>query len=102
MSEGATIKCPSCKTEFKLTEKLAAPIVEAAKERFREHLNRERAKLAERETKVQEDLLRLDQDRASLDGLVEARLVQERTRIAEDEARKAQSKIGPSSLKVPV
>ena len=89
----ATIQCPNCKSEFKLTDQLAAPIVEAAKARYRDHLNSERAKIAEREAKVKTELLQLARDREAVDQLVEGRLEQERSRIAEDEARKARTKL---------
>jgi hypothetical protein len=33
-----TIVCPNCKTEFKLTESLAAPLIEAVRKHYEQQL----------------------------------------------------------------
>lgn len=48
----AVISCPQCGIEIKLTESLAAPLVEAAQKQFEAQRAQERAMLAEREGKV--------------------------------------------------
>ena len=44
-----TITCPHCKAEVRLTESLAAPLVEATKARFETQLHAEREKIAKSE-----------------------------------------------------
>jgi hypothetical protein len=59
-----TITCPNCKTEIRLTESLAAPLVEATRQKFAAQL-------------------------AQKDQEIESRLKAERQAIAAEEARKA-------------
>ena len=46
-----TIVCPNCKAEVRLTESLAAPIVESTRRQFEERLKAERSAIAEAEAK---------------------------------------------------
>jgi hypothetical protein len=59
-----TITCPNCKTEIRLTESLAAPLIESTRRKFTEQL-------------------------AQKDKEIESRLKAERQAIAAEEARKA-------------
>jgi hypothetical protein len=59
-----TITCPNCKTEIKLTESLAAPLLESTRQQYER-------RLADKETEAAE------------------KLKVERTRISEEEAKKA-------------
>ncbi len=45
-----TIICPKCKTEIKLTESLAAPLVESIRRDYEERLARKDADMAKRAT----------------------------------------------------
>ena len=51
MSE-PTIICPNCKTEIKLTELLAAPLIEATRRDYKNHLAKNNNDIAQRETTV--------------------------------------------------
>ena len=80
-----TIICPKCKAEIKLTESLAAPLVE----RTRKELE---GRMAERESGLQEREAALRQARENMEEQLTARIGAERTRIAAEEAKKAQAK----------
>jgi hypothetical protein len=84
-----TIICPKCKTEIKLTESLAAPIIEATREKYRLHLQSEMAKVQDREAAVQQQMQELAQTRTQLEAQIEDRIAAERTKIAVEESKKA-------------
>ncbi|HSN70798.1 MAG TPA: DUF2130 domain-containing protein [Steroidobacteraceae bacterium] len=84
-----TITCPSCRTEIRLTESLAAPLLESTRARYEAQLARQAAEFGKREAALAERQARLDADRASLDEEVARRLKAESGRIAAEEARKA-------------
>jgi hypothetical protein len=44
-----TITCPNCKTEIKLTESLAAPLIEATRKQFEQQLAQKGSGIAQRE-----------------------------------------------------
>ena len=44
-----TIICPNCKTEIKLTESLAAPLIEATRKDYERRLNQKDLDIAKRE-----------------------------------------------------
>lgn len=95
MSE-PTIICPHCKEEIKLTESLAAPLIESTREQFKRQLADKDKDIAERETAVSEIEKSLAREKKSLDerisSQVEERLTKQRGQIAEEEAKKAQLK----------
>ncbi|GMR21075.1 MAG: hypothetical protein BMS9Abin36_1674 [Gammaproteobacteria bacterium] len=41
-----TTTCPKCKTEIKLTESLAAPLIESTRQQFEQQLAQEDSKIA--------------------------------------------------------
>ncbi len=84
-----TILCPNCKTEIKLTESLAAPLVAAAKREAAELAARREAVVAGREEALREKERQLEQAKGAIDEQVAARLRTEKARIAEEEGRKA-------------
>jgi hypothetical protein len=86
MSE-TLITCPNCKTEFPLTESLAAPLVESTRRQYEQ-------KLAQKESEVSQREAALVKERDSLDEKVAAKLKTERERIAAEEAKKARLAIG--------
>ncbi len=49
-----TIICPQCKTEIKLTESLAAPLLEATKRDFEQRLAQKDADAAKRDAALRE------------------------------------------------
>ncbi|MBI3372698.1 MAG: DUF2130 domain-containing protein [Betaproteobacteria bacterium] len=77
-----TIICPNCKTEIKLTESLAGPLLEATRQDFERRLALKESDISTREAA-------LSKAKESLDAHVAEKLKQERATIVADEARKA-------------
>ncbi|EQD44462.1 hypothetical protein B2A_09590 [mine drainage metagenome] len=50
------ILCPNCKTEIKLTESLAAPLIAATRRQFEQKLSEKDAEVAKREQTLEEKL----------------------------------------------
>ncbi len=84
-----TIICPKCKNEIKLTESLAAPLIESTRLDFERQLARKDLNVALREQSIQEREAALAQAKDSLETRVNERMQEERAIIAADEARKA-------------
>lgn len=84
-----TIICPKCKNEIKLTESLAAPLVESTRKDFERRLAQKDLDLAGREKSLRDQEAAISKARESLDTQVAERLQQERGKIATEEARKA-------------
>ena len=92
MSE-PTIICPNCKTEIRLTESLAAPLIESTRRQFAEQLAQKDQDVARKEQTLKERELALRAARENLDGEVANRLQEERAKIAAEEARKARLRV---------
>jgi hypothetical protein len=84
-----TITCPSCKTEIKLTESLAAPLLEATKRDFEQRLAQKEADAVKRETALREREAALTKATKTLEEQVAGKLKLERGKIVAEEARKA-------------
>ena len=88
-----TIVCPNCKTEIKLTESLAAPLIAATRRQFEQQLAKKDQDIAQREQTMRDKEKQLFDAKAKLEEQVADRvteqLKQDRTRIAAEEARKA-------------
>ena len=84
-----TIVCPKCHTEIKLTESLAAPLLEGARKDFERRLLDKDSEVERREASIttREEAVHLA--REAVDAEVLAKLQKERQQIATDEARKA-------------
>jgi len=88
MSE-PTITCPSCKTEIKLTESLAAPLLESTRREYEKRLAQKDADAAKRETGLREREEAITKAKEQLDEQVAEKVHMERGRIATEEAKKA-------------
>jgi hypothetical protein len=86
-----TITCPNCRTEVKLTDSLAAPLIEATRTQYEQKLALKEAEVAAREMTVRKQREDLAKDRESVDDLVRTRLTTERETIAAEESRKAKA-----------
>jgi hypothetical protein len=88
-----TITCPNCKTEIKLTESLAAPLIAATRQQFEQQLAQKDRDVAAREQSMRDKEKQLADARNKLDqdvaDQVEAQVKKDRTRIAAEEAKKA-------------
>jgi hypothetical protein len=85
------IICPKCKAEIKLTESLAAPLIESTKREFELKLAEKDKVITAREGSIREREQSLAKEKAALEDQVAARLTQERTKIATEEAKKAKT-----------
>ena len=94
MSAEPTIICPKCKTEIKLTESLAAPLVESIRRDYDERLARKDTDMAKRETALREREAVIAKARETLDDQVAEKVKLERSRIAVEEAKKARVALG--------
>lgn len=88
MSE-PTITCPKCAHEIKLTESLAAPLIDKTRQQFERQLAEKDRSIAAREGAIRTQQATLEAQKASLEETVAQRLVSERERIAGEEAQKA-------------
>jgi hypothetical protein len=84
-----TITCPQCKTEIKLTESLAAPLLEATKRDFEQRLAQKDADAVKRDAALREREAALAKSQRALEEQVADRLKLERGKIVAEEARKA-------------
>jgi len=88
-----TIICPNCKTEIKLTESLAAPLIESTRKQFELQLAQKDRDVAQREHAMREKEKQLADARNKLDeqvaDQVAEQLKEDRARIAAEEAKKA-------------
>jgi hypothetical protein len=88
MSEPQII-CPNCSQEIKLTESLAAPLIEATRQRFQTQLAAKDCEVAKKEETVRRQLAEIAQARAAIEDELAERLKTERVQIASVEAKKA-------------
>lgn len=88
-----TITCPNCKTEIKLTESLAAPLIESTRRQFEQKLAQKDSDIAMREKAMREKEKQLADAKNKLDeqvtNQVEEQLKKDRTRIVAEETKKA-------------
>jgi len=89
-----TVVCPQCKTEIKLTESLAAPLLESVRRDYEQRLVQKDADVAKREQMLRDREATLQKAKDSFDEQVAQKLQQERTKIAAEEARKAKLAMG--------
>jgi hypothetical protein len=83
------IVCPNCSHEIKLTESLAAPLIEATRKQFRAQLEAKDADILKRELAIRTQQDQLARDRELIEEQISARLKNERAAIAANESRKA-------------
>ena len=90
-----TIICPHCKTEIKLTESLAAPLLASTRQQFEAQLAKKDSDIAQRETAMRDKEKALTDAKRDLDeqvaDKVASQLKTERTRVAAEEAKKAKA-----------
>ena len=87
------IVCPNCRTEIKLTESLAEPLVAETRRRFEQQLAAREVEFSRREAKLKQAQHELAKARETVDEQVAAKLLAERARIAETETKRARTAI---------
>lgn len=87
------IICPNCKTEIKLTESLAAPLIESTRQQFEQQLTLKDVEIVKREQIMREKEKQLAEIKNKIDeqiaGQVAEQLKIDRIRIVAEESRKA-------------
>jgi hypothetical protein len=89
-----TVVCPQCKTEIKLTESLAAPLLESIRRDYEQRLTQKDADMAKREKALHEREAILQKQKESMDEQVAQKMQQEQARIAAEEGKKAKLAVG--------
>ncbi len=89
-----TIICPKCKNEIKLTESLAAPLIETTRREYEQRLTQKDTDIAKREGSLQEREAALSKAKDTIDDQVAEKVRQERSKIATEEAKKAKLALG--------
>ena len=84
-----TIICPNCATEIKLTESLAAPLIEATRKRFEAKIVEKEADVSKRESILRAQQKSIEDAQKSIDEQVAEKLKSELEIVARDEAKKA-------------
>jgi len=88
-----TITCPNCKTEIRLTESLAAPLIAATRKQFEQQLSQKDEEIAKREQGIRDKEKQVAEAKRNLDtqvaDQVAAQLKAERSRVIEEESKKA-------------
>ena len=84
-----TVTCPACKTEIKLTESLAAPLLESTRLQYEQKISQKEVELSKREDEMRARQVALVEAQNSLNEQVEIKLKEEREKIVVEESRKA-------------
>lgn len=88
-----SITCPQCKSEVKLTESLAAPLVKQTEERYRRMMEERQKDLEGERDKLRAREASLQKAQEDLDTTLRQRLAQERRAIADEEQKKARASL---------
>ncbi len=88
-----TLTCPKCKTEIPLTESLAAPLIAATRQSYEKQLSLKDAEIVQREQSVRDKEKQIAEAKRAIDDQVAsqvgAQLKTERSRVIEEESRRA-------------
>lgn len=88
-----TIICPNCKTEIRLTESLAAPLIAATRKQFEEKLAQKDNDIAQREQSIRDKEKQLAEEKRKLNDQVAdqvaSQLKAERAIVIAEESKKA-------------
>lgn len=86
-----TIICPSCKTEIKLTESLAAPLIESTRHEYEKRLAQKDADVAKRDAVLREREEAIAKAQHTIDDQVKENLTQRAPRLRLRKPRKPSS-----------
>jgi hypothetical protein len=88
-----TITCPKCKTEIRLTESLAAPLIEVTRKQFEKRLSEKDEEILQREQAVRDKEKQLINEKRTIEQRVADQVTEqlrtERTRVVAEESKKA-------------
>jgi hypothetical protein len=94
------IVCPTCQTQIRLTEQLAAPLIAETQRKFEQQLAARESEFGRREATLRQAQDELAKARASVEDEVAARLQAERQQIKEAEAVRARTAMMSSKWKL--
>ena len=86
------IACPNCKSQIKLTESLAAPMIAATRASYEAKLQEQSAGMARREAEIGQKMTQLAHAQANLEAQVAERLNAERKALIDQGAKLASSR----------
>lgn len=92
-SQEPTLHCPNCNHEIKLTESLAAPLLEETRQRFNEQLAAKDAEVARRTEALRKEQDAVAKAREQIEDQVGQRLTAERSQLVATEAKKAREAV---------
>jgi len=84
-----TITCPNCSTEIKLTESLAAPLIQSTRKEYEAKIAEKEADVSKREASLRTQQKTVADAQKAIDEKVDEKLKTERVAIAAEEAKKA-------------
>lgn len=88
-----TLNCPNCNHEIKLTESLAAPLIEETRRRFQEQLASKDAEVARKTEALRLEREQLEKSREQIDDQIKQRMAAERSQIVAAEAKRAREAV---------
>jgi hypothetical protein len=88
-----SIICPNCRTDIKLTETLAAPLIEAVRRESDQKLRSKEAEIQKREAAIRAQQADMKEAKEAMDAKFAERLKGELKKLAEEEARKARAAV---------
>ena len=89
-----TITCPNCRTEIKLTESLAAPLIESTRLQYDKKIADKDAEVAKREAAIKDQQAAITKAKETIEEQVAEKVKAERKVIAAEEAKKAKVLLG--------
>jgi hypothetical protein len=89
MSFEPIITCPSCSTQIKVTESLAAPLLQATRQEYEQKLIQQETLVAQREAAIKEQQKAVVEAQKAIDEQVAEKVKLERQVIVLEEAQKA-------------
>lgn len=88
-SREPTLHCPNCNHEIRLTESLAAPLLEETRRHFQEQMAQKDAEVALKTDALRKDKEEVARARGQIEDQVTQRLAAERDQLSATEAKKA-------------
>lgn len=89
MSTEPMIVCPSCSTEIKLTESLAAPLIKDVRADYESKIANKEAEISKRENDIRAQQKAISNAQKAIDEQVAEKLKTEREAIIQEESKKA-------------
>lgn len=89
-----TIRCSNCKTDIKLTESLAAPLLLTIRKEYEMKISNIELEISNREAKLNSEKENLKKAQSHLELTIEQRLKSERLKIVQAEEKKAKEALG--------